>query len=97
MDKWKTALQRGLVSRTTCSLLSTGALAPLFDRACADKPDTATTLQLATAASAVACFTDYQWRLHRGDEKRRSKPSLAVVCGASGLGLAAGAMLCRRP
>ena len=155
MDKWKTALQRGLVSGTTSSVLSTAALAALgkgtanstfgptnaishwiwgeraahhdgpsvkytllgylihhasatfwavlFERACAgllDRRDTATTVQLATAASAVACFTDYQLtpkRLRPGYEKRLSKPSLAVVYGAFGLGLAAGAMLCRRP
>lgn len=153
MDKWETALQRGLVSGTTSSLLSTAALAALgkgtsnsmfgptnaishwiwgdraarqdepsvkytlpgylihhasatfwavlFERACApelDKRDTARTLGLATAASAVACFTDYQLtprRLHPGYEKRLSKPSLAVVYGAFGVGLAAGAMLCR--
>lgn len=155
MDKWKTALQCGLVSGATSSLVSTAALAALgkgtgnsmfgptnaishwiwgehaahqdepslkytlpgylihhasatfwavlFERACApqlDKRDTATTVGLATAASAVACFTDYQLtpgRLRPGYEKRLSKPSLAVVYGAFGLGLAAGAMLCRRP
>lgn len=154
MDKWKTALQRGLVSGATSSLVSTAALAALgkgtsnsmfgptnaishwiwgdraahhdeasvkytlpgylihhasatfwavlFERACAprlDKRDTTTTVGLATAASAVACFTDYQLtprRLHPGYEKRLSKPSLAVVYGAFGLGLAAGAVLCRR-
>lgn len=155
MDKWKTALQRGLVSGATSSVLSTAALAALgkgtsntmfgptnaishwiwgdsavhhdepsvkytlpgylihhasatfwavlFERACAsalDKRDTARTIELATAASAVACFTDYQLtpgRLRPGYEKRLSKPSLTVVYGAFGLGLAVGAMLCRRP
>ena len=53
----------------------------------------------ATAASAVACFTDYPLtprRLHPGYEMRLSTPSLALVYGAFGLGLAAGALLCRR-
>jgi hypothetical protein len=74
----------------------------LFERYCArllDRKDTATTLATATAASAVACLTDYQLtpqRLHPGYEKRLSRPALAVVYGAFGLGLAAGAMLCRR-
>lgn len=77
--------------------------AVLFERACGamlDRRDTVRTLQLATAASAVACFTDYELtpqRLRPGYEKRLSKPSLAVVYGVFGLGLAAGAMLCRRP
>ena len=155
MDKWKNALQCGLVSGTTSSLLSTAALAAmgkstanstfgptnaishwiwgeraahrdglsakytlpgylihhasatfwavLFERACAktlDQRDPAKTVQLATAASALACFTDYQLtprRLRPGYEKRLSKPALAVVYGAFGLGLAAGAILCRRP
>jgi hypothetical protein len=154
MDKWETAMQRGLVSGATSSVLSTVALAALgkgttgsmfaptnaishwiwgdraarhdapslrytlpgylihhasatfwavlFERACApllDKRDAAKTLELATAASAVACFTDYQLtprRLHPGYEKRLSKPSLAVVYGTFGIGLAVGAMLCRR-
>jgi hypothetical protein len=76
--------------------------AVLFERFMGDKLDRtsiAQTLQAATAASAVACFTDYQLtpkRLHPGYEKRLSRPSLAVVYGAFGLGLAAGALLCRR-
>ena len=74
----------------------------LFERYCArllDRKDTATTLATATAASAVACFTDYQLtpqRLHPGYEQRLSRPALALVYGAFGLGLAAGAILCRR-
>jgi hypothetical protein len=74
----------------------------LYERYCArllDRKDPATTIATATAASAVACFTDYQLtpeRLHPGYEKRLSRPALAVVYGAFGLGLAAGAMLCRR-
>jgi hypothetical protein len=56
-------------------------------------------LGVGTAASAVACFTDYQLtprRLRPGYEKHLSRPSLAVVYGAFGVGLAIGAMLCRR-
>ena len=57
------------------------------------------TLAAAAATSAVACFTDYNLtprRLTPGFEKRLSRPSLAVVYASFGLGLAAGAMLCRR-
>jgi hypothetical protein len=154
MEDWKTALQRGLVSGTAASLLSTAALAllgkreadspfaptnavshwiwgekaahrdnpsmrytmtgyaihhasatfwsVLFERACGhllDRRDTGKTLAAAAATSAVACFTDYQLtpqRLKPGYEKRLSRPALAAVYGAFGLGLAAGAMLCRR-
>lgn len=76
--------------------------AVLFERYCArllDRRDSATTLATATAASAFACFTDYKLtphRLHPGYEKRLSQAALAVVYGAFGVGLAAGAMLCRR-
>lgn len=76
--------------------------AVLFERiagARLDGQSAARTLQAATAASAVACFTDYQLtpqRLHPGYEKRLSTPALAAVYGAFGLGLAAGALLCRR-
>lgn len=74
----------------------------LFERFMGDKLDrrsVARTLQAATAASAVACFTDYQLtprRLRPGYEMRLSRPSLALVYGAFGLGLAAGALLSRR-
>jgi hypothetical protein len=74
----------------------------LFERWCGtllDRRKTATTLSVATAASAVACFVDYRLtprRLRPGYEQRLSKPALALVYGAFGLGLAAGAMLCRR-
>jgi hypothetical protein len=64
-----------------------------------DRRSPRTTLAAATAASAVACFTDYQLtprRLRPGYEERLSRPSLAVVYAAFGMGLAAGAMLCRR-
>lgn len=154
MENWKTALQRGLISGTTSSLLSTAALAALgektagstfgptnaishwiwgaraarqdgaslrytlpgylihhasatfwavlFERLCGSllaRRDPAKTLAAATAASAVACFTDYQLtpkRLRPGFEERLSRPSLALVYGAFGLGLAAGALLSRR-
>lgn len=74
----------------------------LFERWCGrllDRRDPATTLGVATAASAVACFTDYQLtppRFKPGYEKHLSRPALAVVYGAFGIGLALGAMLCRR-
>lgn len=154
MENWKTSLQRGMVSGTTASLLSTVALGALGKQennsmfaptnavshwlwgnkaALQNKPslrytltgylihhasatfwavlfekvmgrrlgrnDVALTLTAATAASAVACFADYQLtprRLQPGYEMRLSKPSLALVYGAFGLGLAAGALLCRR-
>ena len=59
----------------------------------------ALTLAASTAASAVACFTDYQLtprRLHPDYDERLSRPSLALVYGAFGIGLAAGALLIRR-
>ena len=154
MDNWKTAMQRGMVSGTTASLLSTAVLgalgkgennsmfaptnaishwlwgdkaalqnrpslrytvtgylihhvsatfwAVLFEKIMGrqlDRKDVPLTIASATAASAVACFTDYQLtprRLHPGYEMRLSTPSLALVYGAFGLGLAAGALLCRR-
>lgn len=74
----------------------------LFERWCGkllDRKHTPTTLGVATAASAVACFVDYNLtpkRLHPGYEKRLSRPALALVYGSFGLGLAFGAMLCRR-
>ncbi|WP_426106804.1 hypothetical protein [Massilia sp. TSP1-1-2] len=64
-----------------------------------DKSDFPATLAASTAASAVACFTDYQLtpqRLHPGYEKRLSTPALALVYGAFALGLAAGAVAVRR-
>ncbi|TFW32142.1 hypothetical protein [Massilia horti] len=64
-----------------------------------DRKEPAVTLGAAAAASAVACFVDYQLtprRLRPGYERRLSKPALALVYGAFGLGLAAGAMLSRR-
>lgn len=76
--------------------------AVLFERfmgARLDRMGPATTLAAASAASAIACFVDYQLtppRLRPGFEKRLSKPALAVVFGALGLGLAAGALLSRR-
>ena len=154
MQNWKTTMQRGMVSGTWSSLLSTLALAALgkgetgsmfaptnaishwlwgdraarhdrpslrytaagylihhasatfwavlFERVMGrrlDAKDPALALTAAAAASAVACFTDYQLtphRLHPGYEMRLSRPALALVYGAFGLGLAAGALLCRR-
>ncbi|MES2898347.1 MAG: hypothetical protein V4723_01400 [Pseudomonadota bacterium] len=76
--------------------------AVLFERALGrqlDRKEPARTLAGAAAASAVACFADYQLtprRLHPGYEQRLSKPSLALVYAAFGLGLAVGAVLTRR-
>jgi len=76
--------------------------AVLFERVMGrrlDRSGDGTTMAAATVASAVACFTDYELtprRLHPGYEKRLSTPSLALVYGAFGLGLAIGARLCRR-
>jgi hypothetical protein len=74
----------------------------LFERLCGrllDRKEAAATLGMATAASAVACFADYQLtpqRFKPGYENHLSKPALALVYGAFGVGLAIGAMLCRR-
>ncbi|MGO4475954.1 hypothetical protein AB4Z32_06825 [Massilia sp. 2TAF26] len=74
----------------------------IFERLCGevlDRKNPALTLGVGTAASAVACFVDYQLtpdRLKPGYEKHLSPPALAVVYGAFGVGLALGAMLCRR-
>jgi hypothetical protein len=64
-----------------------------------DRKQPLTTLEVGAATAAVACFADYQLtpqRLQPGYEMRLSRPSLAVVYGAFGVGLALGAMLCRR-
>jgi hypothetical protein len=76
--------------------------AVLFERLCGrllDRKNPATTLGAATAASAFACFADYQLtpkRFQPGYEAHLSRPSLAVVYGVFGIGLALGAMLSRR-
>jgi hypothetical protein len=76
--------------------------AVIVERLCGrllDRKNPALTLGVGTAASAVACFADYQLtpdRLKPGYERHLSRPSLAVVYGAFGVGLAIGAMLCRR-
>ncbi|NHZ92270.1 hypothetical protein F2P45_25170 [Massilia sp. CCM 8733] len=76
--------------------------AVLFERLMArqlDKQDPAVTLPAAAAVSALACFVDYRItpdRLKPGFEQRLSRPSLALVYGAFGLGLALGALLNRR-
>lgn len=76
--------------------------AVIVERLCGgllDRKEPPLTLAVATTASAVACFVDYQLtpdRLKPGYEQHLSKPALAVVYGAFGLGLALGAMLCRR-
>jgi hypothetical protein len=74
----------------------------LFERVCGtmlDRSAPAATLAAATATSAVACAVDYTLtpqRLRPGYEKRLSRPALALVYGAFGAGLAAGALLSRR-
>lgn len=74
----------------------------IFERSCGallDRKDPALTLGAGVAGGAVACFVDYQLtprRLRPGYESHLSKPSLARVYGSFGLGLALGAMLCRR-
>ncbi len=65
-----------------------------------DRQGPGATLAASTAMSAVACFADYRLtpeRLRPGYEKRLSQPSLALVYGAFGLGLAAGALMTRPP
>lgn len=74
----------------------------LFERWCGhllDRKEPAVTLGVATAAAAVACTVDYRCtprRLQPGYEAHLSRPSLTVVYASFGLGLALGAMLCRR-
>jgi len=74
----------------------------IFERLCGgllDRKEPATTLGVATAASAVACFADYQLtpqRFKPGYENHLSRPALTVVYASFGVGLALGAMLCRR-
>jgi hypothetical protein len=76
--------------------------AVLFEKTCCrtlDRKDAAATSTAAAAASAVACFTDYQLTPHRlrpGFEERLSRPSLLLVYVAFGAGLALGAFLNRR-
>jgi len=76
--------------------------AVLVERLCGglfDRRNPALTLGVGTASAAVACFVDYQLtpdRLKPGYEKHLSRPSLAVVYGMFGIGLALGAMLSRR-
>lgn len=53
---------------------------------------------VAAATSALACFTDFRLtpqRLTPGFEKRLSRGALVLVYSAFGVGLAAGALLCR--
>ncbi|GGE79098.1 hypothetical protein [Massilia psychrophila] len=82
--------------------LSATFWAVLFERFMGERLDrmgAAPTLAAAGAASAVACFADYQLtpeRLQPGYEKRLSTPSLAIMYGAFGLGLAFGALMIRR-
>ena len=76
--------------------------AAIFERCCGgllDRKQAPLTLGVATSAAAAACFVDYHCtpkRLEPGYEQHLSRPSLAVVYAGFGLGLALGAMLCRR-
>jgi len=76
--------------------------AVIFERLCGrllDRQQPPLTLGMAGGAAAVACFIDYECtpdRLKPGYEQHLSRPSLAVVYAGFGLGLALGAMLCRR-
>lgn len=76
--------------------------AALFEKTCCktlDKKDAAATATVAAAATAVACFADYQLtpkRLRPGFEERLSRGSLLLVYAAFGAGLAAGAYFNRR-
>lgn len=76
--------------------------AALFEKTCCktlDKKEAASTAAVAAAATAVACFTDYQLtpqRLQPGFEQRLSRKSLLMVYAAFGAGLAAGAYMNRR-
>jgi hypothetical protein len=82
--------------------LSATFWAVLFERfagARLDRMGPAPTLAAATATSAAACFANHQLtpqRLQPGYEQRLSKPALAVVYGAFGVGLAAGTLMARR-
>lgn len=76
--------------------------ASLFEQAAASvlaRKSARTTLAASAAATAVACFVDYQLtprRLRPGFEERVSRGSLALVYTAFGLGLAAGALFNHR-
>jgi hypothetical protein len=64
-----------------------------------DRRDARRTAMAAAAASAVACFADYQLtprRLKPGYERRLTTGSTALVYVAFGIGLAAGAVMNRR-
>lgn len=76
--------------------------AVIFERVCGellDRKHPALTLGAGSAASALACFADYQLtprRFRPGFERTLSRPSLAGVYAVFGIGLALGAMLSRR-
>lgn len=88
----------GLVTHYASSIF----WAVLFERVAGrflDRKNTATTLEVAAAATAVASFTDYKlvpYRLQPGFEARLTRTSMVGVYAAFGVGLALGAMLLRR-
>ena len=81
-----------------CSAIFWGVLFERYAARILDRRRVASTVA-AAGATAVACFTDYQLTPHRlqpGYEMRLSRPSLLLVYGAFGMGLAAGALWLRR-
>ena len=82
-----------------CSAMFWGVLFERYAARILDRRRVASTVAAAAGATAVACFTDYQLTPHRlqpGYEMRLSRPSLLLVYGAFGIGLAAGALWLRR-
>jgi hypothetical protein len=97
MESWNSAFRRGLVGGATSSLLSTAALALLGRR------ETGSAYTSTNAVShwiygdeALREFAPSVRHTVPGFEVQLSRPSLAVVYGAFGIGLALGAMVCRR-
>lgn len=82
-----------------CSAIFWGVLFERHASAVLDRQRVVPTLAAAAGATAVACFVDYQLTPHRlqpGYEQRLSRPSLGLVYGGFGLGLALGALWLRR-
>ena len=82
-----------------CSGIFWGVLFERYAARILERRRVASTVAAAAGATAVACFTDYQLTPHRlqpGYEMRLSRPSLLLVYGTFGIGLAAGALWLRR-